>query len=75
MHETTVRSFRRQYFLPEVLRRSDRAQWVAAGRPDAYAEAEVKAARLLEDYAFEPDRAVLADLRRVYEAGKEGLRG
>lgn len=73
MHETTVRAFRQQYFLPQVLRRSDRAQWVAAGRPDAYAEAEMKAARLVADYAFEPDRQVLADLRRVYEAGKGGL--
>lgn len=73
MHETTVHSFRRQYFLPRVLRRSDRAQWVAAGRPDAYAEAETKAAKLLNDYAFEPDRNLLAELRRVYEAGKASL--
>lgn len=73
MHETTVRSFRHQYFLPRVLRRSDRAQWVAAGRPDAYAEAEAKAAKLVEEYAFEPDQALLAELRRVYAQGKAGL--
>ncbi len=72
-HTTTVRSFREHYFLPRLLGRRDRAQWVAAGRPDAYAEAEAWASRLVADCDFEPDRQVLADLRRLYEAGKASL--
>ncbi len=73
MHDTTVTSFRRQYFDPQVLRHTDRAQWLAAGHPTVYAEAEAQAARLLTRYQHEPDAALLAELHRVYEAGRARL--
>ena len=72
VHESTVGSFRQQYWEP-LVRRSDRAQLLAAGRPSAYADAEAQARSLVLRYRFEPDRQRLAELRRVYEDGRDRL--
>jgi trimethylamine--corrinoid protein Co-methyltransferase len=72
-HETTAGGFRRQYVLPRVLRRMDRAQWIAAAKPDTVQEAEHEARRLVQDYAFEPPQALLCELRSISDRGKHTL--
>jgi trimethylamine:corrinoid methyltransferase-like protein len=72
-HDTTAGGFRRQCWLPRVLRRMDRAQWVAAQMPDTVQEAELEARRLVAGYAYEPPEGLLRELRSVYERGRDTL--
>jgi trimethylamine--corrinoid protein Co-methyltransferase len=72
-HETTALNFRQQYHLPELLQRLDRAQWAAAGKPDAFIAANERAKQLIQQHDYEPPAGLMKELRVVYERGKELL--
>jgi trimethylamine--corrinoid protein Co-methyltransferase len=74
-HETTAANFRQQYHLPELLRRQDRAQWVAAGKPDVFVAAAERAQQLIGQHAYEPPAGLMQELRAIYERGKAVLGG
>jgi trimethylamine:corrinoid methyltransferase-like protein len=64
---------REQYHRPAVLKRLNRAQWEAAGRPEEVREAAAEAERLIASFNYEPPRELLGDLRAIYEKAKGKL--
>jgi len=72
-HETTVSNMRDQYYNPRVLKRMNRAQWEGAGRPDEIRSAQEEADRLIASFNFEPDRAMLKELKGIYEKARKHL--
>lgn len=64
-HETTIDSMRSTYRDPQLFRRMNRAQWVAAGCPDLVREAQAEAHRLAGDHNFEPPVKLLEELYRI----------
>jgi trimethylamine--corrinoid protein Co-methyltransferase len=74
-HATTLEGFRQQYELPRVLKRLDRAQWAAGGRPDAYHDAEAQARELVSRFAYEPPADLLREVRGLCDWGRQRLGG
>jgi len=72
-HETTVANMREQYHQPRVFKRLNRAQWESAGKPDEIRSAQKEADRLVASFNYEPDQAMLKDLRGIYEKAKKHL--
>jgi trimethylamine:corrinoid methyltransferase-like protein len=72
-HETTVCNLRSQYLQPWALSWMSRSRWLAAGSPDAIAEAHAEVDRLIGQYHYDPPRDVLRDLQAIYERAKAAL--
>jgi trimethylamine:corrinoid methyltransferase-like protein len=70
-HDTTAANMRAQYHAPKVLKRRNRVQWEAAGRPDEVATAQAEADRLVAAFDYEPPAVILKELRAIYERAKQ----
>ncbi len=72
-NETTVRNMRAQYFMPRVLQRLDRSQWVTVHMPDVAHAAADQARALVATYDYEPPQETLAELTVIYERARNEL--
>ena len=74
-HGTTASNMHAQYHQPALLGRMMRAQWQAAGTPEAVREGRRQADELITSYGYEPPQDILRDLRAIYRRGCQRLTG
>jgi trimethylamine:corrinoid methyltransferase-like protein len=64
---------RDQYHRPKVLKRMNRTQWIGAGKPDEFHDAQAEADRLVAAFNYEPPPGTLKALRAIYDAARKKL--